>query len=88
MSNDEVLCPRCGRAVFKNMSFCDNCGANVVSKENTGSPKSRLVALLLAIFLGVYGAHRFYAGKIKSAVVMLFLEPVQNLFNISLIVQK
>jgi hypothetical protein len=36
------------------------------------SPKSRLVAQLLAFFLGVFGAHRFYAGRTQSAIFMLF----------------
>ena len=36
------------------------------------SDKSRLVALLLAWFLGVFGAHRFYVGKAGTAVAMIF----------------
>lgn len=34
------------------------------------SDRSRLVALLLAIFMGPFGAHRFYAGKVKSGILM------------------
>jgi len=37
------------------------------------SPKSRLAATLFAFFLGEFGAHRFYIGKIGTAVVMLVL---------------
>jgi hypothetical protein len=37
------------------------------------SPKSRLTATLLAVFLGVFGAHRIYLEKTLSAVVMLSL---------------
>lgn len=37
------------------------------------SPKSRLAATLLAVFLGWAGAHRFYMGKIGTAVTMLLL---------------
>ena len=35
------------------------------------SPKSRLAVALFAWFLGVFGAHRFYLGKIGTAIAML-----------------
>ena len=38
----------------------------------TVSPKSKIVTLLLAIFLGIFGVHRFYAGKYISGAVYLF----------------
>lgn len=34
-------------------------------------PKEWMVALLLCLFLGVFGAHRFYTGKIGSGVAQL-----------------
>ncbi len=37
------------------------------------SPKSRLATVLLALFLGTFGAHRFYIGKTGTAIVMLIL---------------
>jgi len=38
---------------------------------DTVSPRSRLVALLLCFFLGCFGVHRFYVGKIGTGVLML-----------------
>lgn len=35
------------------------------------SPKSRLAAGLLAWFLGVFGIHRFYVGKVGTGILML-----------------
>ncbi len=35
------------------------------------SPKSRLVALLLCLFFGAFGFHRFYVGKIGTGLLML-----------------
>jgi len=35
------------------------------------SPKSRLATTLFAFFLGEFGAHRFYLGKIGTAIAML-----------------
>ena len=40
--------------------------------EMFASPRSRTVAFLLAFFLGVFGAHRFYVGKTGTAIVQLF----------------
>jgi hypothetical protein len=35
------------------------------------SDKSRGIAFMLAIVLGVFGAHRFYVGKIGTGILML-----------------
>lgn len=33
------------------------------------SPKSRTIAALLCFFLGVFGVHRFYAGKVGMGIL-------------------
>lgn len=40
---------------------------------NKISEKSRTTATLLSLFLGAWGAHRFYAGKKGSAIAMLVI---------------
>lgn len=37
------------------------------------SPKSGIACLLLFLKLGIFGVHRFYAGKIGSGIIMLLL---------------
>lgn len=35
------------------------------------SDRSRIVALLLCIFLGIFGVHRFYVGKMGTGLLYL-----------------
>ncbi|MBF0569309.1 MAG: TM2 domain-containing protein [Candidatus Omnitrophica bacterium] len=35
------------------------------------SPRSKLICLLLCLFVGWFGAHRFYTGKIGTGILML-----------------
>jgi TM2 domain-containing membrane protein YozV len=37
----------------------------------TGAPKSRTIAVLLALFFGGIGLHRFYLGKARSGIIYL-----------------
>lgn len=39
----------------------------------TVSSKSRLAASLLSFFLGGFGIHRFYVGKVGTGILMLLL---------------
>lgn len=45
----------------------------LVEQRVANDAKSMLVAYLLLIFLGGFGAHRFYLGRTGSAVTMLIL---------------
>lgn len=46
----------------------EHMGAAVVPSE-----KSRLATLLICFFIGVFGIHRMYIGKVGTGVVMLLL---------------
>ena len=76
--NGASFCSNCGAATTELTEMCVKCGARmggVAAKAIAGdiSPKSRLAVTLLAFFLGEFGAHRFYLGKIGTAIVMLIL---------------
>ena len=45
----------------------------LIEQRVTNDAKSPVIAYLLLIFLGGFGAHRFYLGKTGTAVTMLIL---------------
>ena len=62
----------------KTTALCKSCGntwttANDLSNVgmSTGSNKSKGVALILCIFLGEFGIHYFYVGKIGMGILYL-----------------
>ena len=75
-----VYCQKCGAPMGADDRFCRKCGcdATVPLWQTTptvaanASDRKRLVAVLLCVFLGVFGAHRFYAGRIGTGILWLF----------------
>lgn len=63
-------CSQCGSQLSSDAKFCAQCGTSI-SPSITSSNKSAVTALLLCIFLGSLGVHRFYVGKIKTGILML-----------------
>jgi TM2 domain-containing membrane protein YozV/Tfp pilus assembly major pilin PilA len=55
-----VDCQGCGKEIHKTAAACPQCGVVQHTKKRF---KDKTVAGLLAIFLGVFGVHRFYLGK-------------------------
>ena len=67
-------CSQCGAQLVDEAVVCPQCGCPVQpqrSVDPNASPKSRLIALLLCIFVGGLGIHRFYVGKIGTGVLWL-----------------
>ena len=67
---NEQFCSGCGAIISNRAVACPKCGAPTGSHAGS-SPKSRLVAFLLCFFFGVFGAHRFYVGKIGTGILQL-----------------
>lgn len=74
-----MFCSKCGTELDSNATVCSNCGNVIQSQTNTKvfndtiSQKSRLVAFLLAFFVGSFGIHNFYLGRITCGVIQLIL---------------
>ena len=69
-------CSHCGAEVAEDAAFCPKCGSSLYDtygENNVAvSNKDWLATILLCWFLGVFGIHRFYVGKIGSAIAMIF----------------
>ncbi len=68
-----MFCTNCGKEVAEQAVACPGCGLPMNESGATGakSEKSKLVALLLCLFFGVLGVHRFYVGKVGSGIATL-----------------
>lgn len=73
---DCVVCPKCGKQVEDLKSNSSGQPNIVINNTNTningtGLPKNKWVSVLLCVFLGFLGAHKFYEGKIGLGVLYL-----------------
>lgn len=68
---NEFYCRSCGTPISTLAIACPRCGAPTGNPPYGASPKERVVALLLCFFLGLFGAHRFYVGKVGTAILMI-----------------
>jgi TM2 domain-containing membrane protein YozV len=68
-------CDACAVGIDPGTRVCPTCGANqerAVTANTSGvSERKILPAFLLCFLLGVFGAHRFYVGKIGTAILMI-----------------
>ena len=83
---DVTNCRACGARVLAAAEVCPTCGVRqwgtplpawptgvelATGSVPLTSERRVLPAVLLCLFCGVFGAHRFYVGKTRTAVVQL-----------------
>ena len=80
----KTYCANCGGALSENAVACMNCGVaadfGAAKKSNDlgiaggdwcPEGKEKIVAILLAFFLGGFGVHNFYLGESKKGILRL-----------------
>ena len=68
-------CQNCGQPIAPGAAVCTSCGfatAPAAAATNNGQ-KSKLVAVLLAFFIGSIGIHDFYLGYTKNGIIKIVL---------------
>ena len=65
------FCFNCGSATTANQAICMSCGVALATR-GTGQ-KTKSTALLLALLIGVLGAHKFYMGSWGWGIVQIVL---------------
>ncbi|MFJ5161956.1 NINE protein [Pantoea sp. NPDC088449] len=64
-----VFCRGCGKEIHESAKACPHCGAT--QSTQTQGNKSRIAAALLAFFLGGFGVHKFYLGRVGQGLLYL-----------------
>ncbi len=62
-------CQGCAAQLHVSARACPKCGAS--QGAGAGGEKSRVAAALLAFFLGGFGVHKFYLGRIAAGFLYL-----------------
>lgn len=69
---NEKYCIECGELINKQAELCPNCGVRQQRTNRDGNSDSDQTTVgLLAILLGIFGAHKFYQGRTKLGVLYL-----------------
>lgn len=66
-----VPCEACSSQMSKDAPYCPSCAHPNPLTTVDGGVKSKIVAGLLAIFLGTFGIHKFYLNQAKMGLLYL-----------------
>lgn len=66
---DGVFCRGCGKKIHSSAVTCPGCGAP--QKQVYSGSKSKTSAILLSLFLGGLGAHKFYLGESGKGILYI-----------------
>ena len=77
---DAVMCPKCGRQLEKLKTNNDGNSQIVINNTNQlnahgihGTKEcDKWISFLLCFFLGLFGAHKFYEGKVGLGILYIF----------------
>ena len=80
IEDNAKFCPNCGACANTGTAQQPQYQQPVINVVNTNTNvnsfgyvhKSKWVAFFLCLFLGEFGAHRFYVGKIGTGIIWLF----------------
>lgn len=75
LSANQKYCIGCAKPLHVSAKTCPSCGAeqshHAYSSRSTVNAKSRTAAILLALFLGGIGGHKFYLGQVGMGILYL-----------------
>lgn len=72
-----LYCKKCGAQLSEELRYCTTCGCRLKTAKSTPSAqpeqstRSKLVAGLLGIFVGGFGVHNFYLGRIAIGILQI-----------------
>lgn len=69
--NGRKFCQNCGGETSPAAEICVKCGVRLAQAAPPGEGKDWLTSLLLCLFLGYLGIHRFYTGHTAIGIVQL-----------------
>lgn len=78
-SQPAVRCRYCGGEIPPDAKKCRHCGEWI---DRAKMPKTPLLFVLLAVFLGRWGIHNFYAGAISKGISKLIIEAVAVILSL------